>query len=101
MNIAEEARMIAEHYGYEEQSNQLVEECAELVQAISKYRRAKKKGIPPITQMMFENLVEELADVSLMIEQVKHLLQITEEDIQANMIYKINRTKVRLETEGE
>ena len=29
----------AKYYGYEAQSNQLVEECAELIQAVNKYRR--------------------------------------------------------------
>lgn len=28
----------AKYYGYEAQSNQLVEECAELIQAVNKYR---------------------------------------------------------------
>ena len=32
----------AKYYGYEAQSNQLVEECAELIQAVNKYRRARQ-----------------------------------------------------------
>jgi NTP pyrophosphatase (non-canonical NTP hydrolase) len=100
MNIAEEAKMIAEHYGYDEQSGQLIEECAELVQAISKYRRAKKSGVQPTLSLVYENLVEEIADVELMIEQVKYLLQIPEEDIQANKVYKISRTRVRIAQES-
>ena len=31
----------AKYYGYEAQSNQLVEECAELIQAVNKYRRVE------------------------------------------------------------
>ena len=30
---------IADYYGYEAQSNQLIEECAELIQAINKHKR--------------------------------------------------------------
>lgn len=37
-------RYIANHYGYAEQSQMCIEECAELIQSISKFRRAKKNG---------------------------------------------------------
>lgn len=33
----------AKYYGYEAQSNQLVEECAELIQAVNKYRRSNRR----------------------------------------------------------
>lgn len=97
MNIAEEIKKIAEHYGYEAQSNQLIEECAELIQAISKHLRAKEWDKE---QIALENLIEEIADVEIMLEQIKYLLQIvspiTEEDMQAVKIYKVNRTKERI-----
>lgn len=37
--ISEQNKETAKYYGYEAQSNQLVEECAELIQAVNKYRR--------------------------------------------------------------
>ena len=47
MNLSEENKKIGKYYGYEAQSNQLVEECAELIQAVNKYRRASTSlGIP-------------------------------------------------------
>lgn len=98
-DILQEAKKIADHFGYDAQSNQLVEECAELIQAVSKYRRAKATGVQPTLNLVFENLVEEIADVELMLEQVKYLLQIPEEDIQANKLYKVNRTKERIAKE--
>lgn len=93
MDISLELKKIADHYGYEEQREQLVEECAELIQAVSKHRRArtaKKAGIA------LENLVEEIVDVEIMLEQIKHLLQIPEGYMQAIKVYKINRTKERM-----
>ena len=49
----------AKYYGYEAQCNQLVEECAELIQAVNKYHRVEtglgqpveedKKLLPEIT----------------------------------------------------
>ena len=86
------------YYGYEAQSNQLVEECAELIQAVNKYRRARGAGQETKNgeQVALNNLVEEMADVEIMLEQIKDLLQIPEEDIQAMKVYKINRTRERI-----
>ena len=86
----------AKYYGYEAQSNQLVEECAELIQAVNKYRLGQpvaedKKAIAR------DNLVEEIADVELMLEQVKYLLQIPEDEILAVKTFKVNRTRERME----
>lgn len=50
----------AEHYGYSEQSLILNEELSELIQAISKYRRNNSKK-------NFDNVVEEIADVEVML----------------------------------
>lgn len=47
-------------------------------------------------QVALDNLVEEIADVEIMLEQVKDLLQIPEEDIQAIKLYKVNRTSERI-----
>lgn len=54
---------IAHHYGQESQLCILQEECAELIQAASKIRRD--------TPDAFDKYIDELADVSIMIEQMK------------------------------
>lgn len=69
--MEEEIHKIALHYGYESQSMMLIEEMAELTQAISKIRRAKE---PIDFAEAFDSLVEEIADVEIMLEQVKYLL---------------------------
>lgn len=51
-------------------------------------------------QVALANLVEEIADVEIMLEQVKDLLQIPEEDIQAIKLYKVNRTRERIADKG-
>lgn len=53
---------IAAHYGEGSQMCILQEECAELIQAVSKIRR----GISGAE----EHFIEEIADVSIMIEQM-------------------------------
>ena len=99
MDISVETKKIADYFGYEAQSNQLIEECAELIQAVNKYRRAKGNGQPMAeyhSSLVLDNLVEEIVDVEIMLEQIKHLLQIPEDEIQAMKFYKVNRTKERI-----
>ena len=62
------ARTIFQHYGLDNQLRILQEECAELIQAVSKYQRAQDAG-RPILQAKTA-LMEEVADVSIMITQV-------------------------------
>ncbi len=87
----------AKYYGYEAQSNQLVEECAELIQAVNKYRRVETGLGQPVAEdkkaIARDNLVEEIADVELMLEQVKYLLQIPEDELLAVKTFKVNRTR--------
>ena len=93
-------KKIADHYGYEAQSSQLVEECAELIQAVSKYRRVTLGKGQPVADykatIVMDNLIEEIADVEVMLEQVKYLLQIPQEDIEAVKLFKVNRTRERM-----
>ena len=64
---AEKIRAIARHYGKEPQMGVAQEECAELIQAISKIRR---KGE---TVKALANLIEEIADVNIMCAQLEEL----------------------------
>ena len=96
-SVSELNKETAKYMGYEEQSNQLVEECAELIQAVSKYRRAVTEEEKAVT---LENLIEEIADVEIMLEQVKYLLHIPEEEIEAVKVFKVNRTRERIVSKG-
>jgi hypothetical protein len=58
---------IIDKYGIQIQSNIAMEECAELIQAISKCLRSKE--IVPMT--VREHLIEEMADVSICLDQLK------------------------------
>lgn len=100
MSISEENKNVGKYYGYEAQSNQLIEECAELIQAVNKYRRASTSlGIPVNEEkkaIAFDNLKEEIVDVEIMLEQIKYLLEIDEEEMVAIKLYKVNRTMERI-----
>lgn len=67
------------------------EECAELIQAISKYRRANGDGIPTSLdrKTAYNNMVEELADVECCCKWLEKRLDCTEK------IKKINRKKYK------
>ena len=100
MDISEELKQIADYYGWDAQSNMLIEECAELIQAVNKYKRIEDSLAR--LSIAFDNLVEEIADVEIMLEQVKHLMQVPEEDIHTAKVFKIIRTKERIaKSKGE
>lgn len=83
-----------EYYGIEKQMIVLVEETAELAQAATKWLRKKQNGqtVRKSYGEIMENLIEELADVSIMVDQIKHLLNLNERDFQYIRAMKIKRT---------
>lgn len=89
----------AEHYGYDAQSNMLMEECAELIQAMNKHKRAIASGNDKDICEAINKLAEEIADVELMIEQIKHLSKICEAEIDIFKAHKVARTRERIEGE--
>lgn len=64
-------RKIADHHGIESQMDVLQEECGELIQAVSKLRRAK--GQERIAAAR-DKVDEEMADVYVMLNQIVYLL---------------------------
>lgn len=83
---------IAEHYGIVNQMNMLQEECGELIQAASKYLRRKE----------VDGLIDEIADVEIMVAQVKHLLgDKARHQIESVQAVKIARQKARIAEEAE
>lgn len=97
MNYQEENIKNGKHYGIESQLNQTQEEAAELIQAINKYRRARGVGQETDlgTAESRANLVEEIVDVSIMIEQLCDLLLITQSDFDRMYETKVARTMRR------
>lgn len=93
----------AEYYGFDVQKDQLFEECGELIQAINKYSRAQGKGKPINigTAEAVLDVIEEIADVEVMLEQMVHLLGIRRVDIETVKMQKIVRTETDIEKEKE
>ncbi len=80
MTIYEKA---VKQFGYESQLGMLQEECAELIVAVSKVERRKSGAL--------ENLAEEMADVQIMIEQIK--LLVGKEKVEQYRKSKLHRLK--------
>ena len=76
MMYEQKIRLIAEHYGTNNQLVQMAEESAELGQAALKYRRAHHGKPIDLEAMRVTrlNLIEEMVDTLIMIEQLCHLL---------------------------
>lgn len=93
----EAIRKIADHYGLNAQLNVATEELAELIQAIARFRRVDENDMPELT--IRKNLVaEEMADVEVMLAQIKYLMEI-DERVEAIAKYKIDRQIKRMKKE--
>ena len=100
----ESIRKIADFYGFAEQSRQLAEECAELIVAVNKYHRQIKKPLNKPgdyldLQSCIDNITEELSDTIIMINQIKHLLNISDKNIDKIIEQKLNRQLERIDKE--
>ena len=84
-------QQIAEHYGLRVQMRQLIEEMAELTQVICKAERYDLDTVR-------DHLVEEVADVEVVLEQVDYLLG--DSRIAQIKAEKIERQKRRIEDAG-
>ena len=81
-----------EHYGKDVQSTVCMEECAELIQAISKEKRGNSDK---------DHLSEEMADVIICIEMLKQIYNITEDEIYSWVITKQERIIRRIEKDTQ
>lgn len=87
--IVPDQKWVVSKYG-DEQFLIHMEECAELIQAISKFQRYK-------TSKEREQVIEEMADVMICLEQLKLMCNIWDEELQGEIDYKCRRTKDRYE----
>ena len=100
---------IANHYGYDSQSQQLIEEMAELTVAINKLWRVKRfcdrKNIMDVKGFSYQEVKEiigEIADTEIMLSQIKYLLD-CQDEVEQEKERKILRQLERMkeEVEGE
>jgi NTP pyrophosphatase (non-canonical NTP hydrolase) len=105
--MKDKIKKITSHYDFSNQVMQLSEECAELIQAVNKYRRFRgsKNTRDEIiastndSNMLIQNIAEEIADVEIMLEQMKVLLNLNPGAIEQIKEKKVNRQLARIERE--
>ena len=100
---------IAEHYGYESQSRQLIEEMAELTVAINKLWRVERfcdrKNIMDVKGFSYpevKEIIGEIADVEIMLAQIKYLLDCNnevEQEKERKILRQLERMKEEMEGE--
>lgn len=86
-----EIEKLVKKNGIRYQSGIAQEECAELIQAISKCLRSKEM----IPTEVRENLIEEIADVMICLEQLKVIFHISDAEILCCKEAKENRLLTR------
>ena len=89
MNVKEVLKKAIETYGKENQSMMLFEEMAELQKEVCKSLRGNNNH---------DEIVEEIADVLIMIEQLKIMHDVKYRELNEMLNFKINRLKERLDS---
>ena len=83
--------------GEENQMRQTQEELAELIVAINKYERAiKNDGHPSYIAYTRKEVIEEMADVLIMLDAVKKILDIQDVELEHFRNFKLHRLLDRL-----
>lgn len=91
-DLKDKIMRIANHYKYENQREQAIEEMAELIVALNKFRRYGTIQ----RQNRLNAITTELADVWIMVMQLSYLLQV-ENEVEKEIEYKVNRTINKIE----
>ena len=79
-----------QYHGIEQETTIAMEECSELIQAISK---CKRYGF---VDKHRDNLIEEIADVLIVINELQLIYDISNDDIENIKKYKIDRMDYRI-----
>lgn len=99
---AVEMRSIA-RYGKDTQATVCMEECAELIQAISKIKRHNPED--PTNKVgrneLIENLYEEMADVQICFDLLIKIYELKPSDLRRMIDHKVWRMRRKLEAQGE
>lgn len=96
--LVQKIQQIATHYGLDNQIAIAQEELAELIQALSKYRRAL---FCADVLNAYADVIEEMADVTLMLQQIRFLLDLNDDDITHGITLKVERQLRRIAEESE
>ncbi len=101
--MKEKLLKIIEFYGVNNQQRKLMEEIFELQESITIHElKSSVEYEIPLTELVDTryHIIEEIADVMVMLNQFKEHYEITYEQIEGIMNYKINRQLERIKKES-
>lgn len=79
---------VIKHNGYKMQTMVAIEEMSELTKELVKFMRGEHNT---------DAIAEEIADVEIMLRQMKIIYDIKDEDVEKLMVIKLKRLKERME----
>lgn len=85
---------IVDHYGVEAQIPVWIEEMSELTKELCKWSR---KGM---SEELIEHIKEEIADVSICLDQLKYTITYTENELMEEYKKKVDRQLERIKNEN-
>ena len=100
--LEKKAFEIADYYNPNEQIDILIEEMSELTKALLKNRRARNMHNKEFIKATEESIIEEAADVEIMIQQLIHFihyLEDSEQEVLRVMNEKLDRQLKRIAKE--
>jgi len=77
-----------ENYGHEKQMDKAIEEMSELIKELCKYKFGEENR---------SKVIEEIADVELMIEQLKYIFNVGDYELECVKNFKFNRLKAKID----
>lgn len=100
--MKEDLLEIIEHYGISHQLRKFNEEAYELIEAVRDFQEEYAivgYDIEKVNKYFLDNILEEFADVCVVLEQLKAYYDLDNKKIIETMKYKIERQKKRIEDE--
>lgn len=94
--IHKKNQKIIDRYGTDLQIRQLMEECAEVIQKANKYLRAKEEHGKAEVHQAEADLKTEIADVTVLFDQLMPRIGMTKEELYQIAAYKIDRQLGRM-----
>lgn len=107
--MLEKIKKVANYYDYDfdKRSRHVTDECIELIQIINRYRRYREalKTRDEIllskeeNNLIIHDIVKKIADVEIMLEEMKHLLNISPAAVEEIKLNKVTEQLEEIEKE--
>lgn len=97
--VLEKNISIVNHYGVKKQMPIWIEELSELTKVICKWLRKYDQLEGDISESLLNDMKEEITDVTICIDQLRYILNFTEDDLMQEYKFKVERQLKRIEEE--